>query len=102
MTTGRTFVLLALLLAAVGWWSSTVDPQPVRRAGRGGAAPDAEQASSLNGAFLSAEDVAWSEAHRNIFQAPRETENLPPLEMSTPPLPALPHPGLPLLPTVGG
>jgi tetratricopeptide (TPR) repeat protein len=102
MTTGRTFVVLALLLAALGWWSSTVDPQPVRRAGRGGAAPDAEQASSLSGAFLSAEDVAWSEAHRNIFQAPRETENLPPLEMSTPPLPALPHPGLPLLPTVGG
>ncbi len=102
MTTGRTFLGLALILMLFSFWAAGGDTPVLRRPGRAAAAPDAEQATALEGAFLAADEVAWSEAHRNVFQAPRETENLPPLEMSTPPLPALLHPGLAMLPVVGG
>ncbi|MSR74906.1 MAG: tetratricopeptide repeat protein [Planctomycetes bacterium] len=102
MSKGQTFFVLSVLLAGLAFISSGVSAPPPPARGRVAARPEQVPPLALDGFFLGATDVAWASGARNIFQAPRETESLPPIEISTPPLPALPHPGLPLLPAPGG
>ena len=102
MSKGQILFFGALLLAGIAWLTSGTQEAPAAARRSGAARPDPVAALELGGFFLGDNDVAWAPGARNIYQAPRETESLQPIEMTTPPLPPLAHPGLPLLPAPGG
>lgn len=98
-----TFAVVVLLLLLLGAFSGDVEKRS-RRRGRVRPRPAREYTAAeiRKGEFLAEGVETWSPILRNPFRAPRQTQDLPPLDLAAPPFPRLPHPGLPLVPTVGG
>lgn len=95
------FVVVLALLGAI-WFLGGPEDEPVSRRRSKGQEPEAQPALELGGRWIGADDSAWSVLARNPFLAPRDTDSLDPVQLAPPPLPRLPHPGLPLIPAVGG
>ena len=100
-----TFVATLLLLGLIFVLGGGSDEaRSSRRRAGGKPPPSADEIAVVlkDGTYLPEDAVTWSAAGGNVFLAPRETRNLPKLELPAPPLPRLVHPGLPLVPRVGG
>lgn len=100
------FVVILVLLGLFTVLGGEDDRRRIRRFGRPDA-PEKADRSLPRPRFLDQDEKGrpeptWLATGRNVYRAPRETSSLPPVSMVPPPLPRLPHPGLPLVPPVGG